>query len=612
MKKLLIGLLLAAPLVAQIDVSQLSRAPRSYFGVGAPGVIPGNQAGDLYFDKPDNNVYACIAAPPSPGFNALPLSSLYFATPGCTTVATGNWVCITCASPTGIQPPSLGGTGIANTATLKLGTANQDWSVLMTGLVKNTSGGALSIGSGTDVTALFGGSPSISTPLYGDGNVYANPISAGVVGTDSNGHLIVSSASGVGTVTVALSGSLASGCPVIGAGTTVIQCSTLNSNGGGLFWPASDSTAAWAFDKADGVTGLFAIDSTNSRSLFASGSTSFPGIAGISYTTTGFSWASAIQLNIIHQGVVTASLASNEWVTPGTLNVGNVSDTPVTRNAAGTIGMPNIAIGTNAAAVGIADFAGPANFAPIPTPSAPVAGPVTSGGSCTAGSHTWEVTFLNAAGETLPSAASSIKTCVTSTGQTVPLSSIPLGPKGTTARNIYATKAGNTGSYYLIATSPVIADNTTTTYSFTIADGSFTATTAPTSNTTAIGVLQVAGTTVETLTQAGAITNAVTGNALTQTVASGATAMGTSAISSGSCATVITVAAANILTTDVIKAGFSGDPTGVTGYGVSSTGAVLSVYPYVTSGNANFKVCNSTATPSITPGAMTLNWQVTR
>lgn len=98
---------------------------------------------------------------------------------------------------------------------------------------------------------------------------------------------------------------------------------------------------------------------------------------------------------------------------------------------------------------------------------------------------------------------------------------------------------------------------------------------------------------------------------LTQTIASGSQALGTSAVSSGSCATVITVAATGVASTDVIGYTPNADPTGVTGYGASSTGAVLTVYAYPTSGNVNFKVCNSTGS-SITPGALTLNWRVTR
>jgi hypothetical protein len=99
--------------------------------------------------------------------------------------------------------------------------------------------------------------------------------------------------------------------------------------------------------------------------------------------------------------------------------------------------------------------------------------------------------------------------------------------------------------------------------------------------------------------------------AITQTIASGTAALGTGAIASGACATVVTASASGVATTDTIQAGFNGDPTAVTGYGASSTGAVLTIYPYPTSGNVNFKVCNSTSA-SITPGALTLNWRVVR
>lgn len=100
-------------------------------------------------------------------------------------------------------------------------------------------------------------------------------------------------------------------------------------------------------------------------------------------------------------------------------------------------------------------------------------------------------------------------------------------------------------------------------------------------------------------------------SAATRTIASGTATLGTSAVSSGACATVVTVSAPGVATTDVVKAGFNGDPTAVTGYGVSATGAVLTIYPYPTAGNVSFKVCNSSSA-SITPGAMTLNWSVTR
>lgn len=84
--------------------------------------------------------------------------------------------------------------------------------------------------------------------------------------------------------------------------------------------------------------------------------------------------------------------------------------------------------------------------------------------------------------------------------------------------------------------------------------------------------------------------------------------LGTSAIGSGACATVVTVSATGVATTDSISASFNSDPTGVTGY-TASTSGMLTIIPYPTSNNVNVKVCNNTGS-SITPGAITLNWSV--
>jgi hypothetical protein len=97
---------------------------------------------------------------------------------------------------------------------------------------------------------------------------------------------------------------------------------------------------------------------------------------------------------------------------------------------------------------------------------------------------------------------------------------------------------------------------------------------------------------------------------ITQTIASGTSALGTSAISSATCATVVTTSATGVATTDTIQASFNGDPTAVTGY-VPLTAGMLTIIVYPTANNVNFKVCNNTSS-SITPGAITLNWRVVR
>lgn len=93
-------------------------------------------------------------------------------------------------------------------------------------------------------------------------------------------------------------------------------------------------------------------------------------------------------------------------------------------------------------------------------------------------------------------------------------------------------------------------------------------------------------------------------------IASGAKALATSAISSAACSSAQTATATGTLTTDVVTASFNGDPTAVTGY-VPLTAGMLTIIVYPTADTVNFKVCNNTSS-SITPGAITLNWRVSR
>ena len=90
---------------------------------------------------------------------------------------------------------------------------------------------------------------------------------------------------------------------------------------------------------------------------------------------------------------------------------------------------------------------------------------VVSGGSVDIGAHTYYVTFVDStSGETL--AVNGVVATTASTNKQVNLSSIPTGPAGTVSRRIYRTKVGGSGPFF-VAT---IADNTTTTFSDTVAD----------------------------------------------------------------------------------------------------------------------------------------------
>jgi len=93
------------------------------------------------------------------------------------------------------------------------------------------------------------------------------------------------------------------------------------------------------------------------------------------------------------------------------------------------------------------------------------------------------------------------------------------------------------------------------------------------------------------------------------TLASGSQALGTSAISSGACATTIQVAVTGGTTSDTASITMTTDPNTVTGYKASATGTLYAT-AFMTSGELNIEVCNSTAS-SITPSAMSVHYLVT-
>jgi len=97
---------------------------------------------------------------------------------------------------------------------------------------------------------------------------------------------------------------------------------------------------------------------------------------------------------------------------------------------------------------------------------------------------------------------------------------------------------------------------------------------------------------------------------ISYTVASGTATLNTAEIASTACATVVTETATGTATTDIITWTPNADIVAVTGYAPVTTGG-LAIYPYPSSNNVNFKVCNPT-NAAITPGAVTLNWRVIR
>jgi hypothetical protein len=106
------------------------------------------------------------------------------------------------------------------------------------------------------------------------------------------------------------------------------------------------------------------------------------------------------------------------------------------------------------------------------------------------------------------------------------------------------------------------------------------------------------------------INNTTNTQVLTQTIASGQTALGTTLIASGAASSILTIAATGVLSTDNVAADFASDPSGVTGYAPSASG-MLTIIKFCTPGFVNFYQYNNTGS-GITPGAININWRVTR
>jgi hypothetical protein len=102
-----------------------------------------------------------------------------------------------------------------------------------------------------------------------------------------------------------------------------------------------------------------------------------------------------------------------------------------------------------------------------PPVSAPTAGTPTAGGAIPVGPHRYQITFMYYGAEESNGSPSSATQTTTSGNQTIPLTNIPIGGYGVTARNIY--RDNNDGNFLLLDTIP---NNTATTYTDVLAQGS--------------------------------------------------------------------------------------------------------------------------------------------
>jgi len=141
---------------------------------------------------------------------------------------------------------------------------------------------------------------------------------------------------------------------------------------------------------------------------------------------------------LAHTGFVAGTMVIKDGLTGVTINAGNYTIT------AGTD--PDTTVAGDEPTT-LARFASPTGAISV----------ASTAGSGTAGTYEWGVTFVNANGETSVGANSAATVMGASWGAN--LTNIPIGPTGTTARNVYRRQTNGANTWVVVGT---IANNTAT------------------------------------------------------------------------------------------------------------------------------------------------------
>ena len=520
-----------------------------------------------------------------------------------------------------VAPPAGGGTGVANTATLTLGSSNINLATQASGVVYNTTTtGALTPAnfhqisapivatdtsasattytattspvlaslttgdivdfcginqdnSGASTLAINGGS-AIPIKSWQATALVAHDMRAGKCvilrydGTNFELDTVGNAPSGSGTVTVVGGGSLGSTQLATGGGTTTIQtpCSTCTLDASGNLALAAGGSLKSVDTGTPGFT--FATNKITANQPLSIGVTSNQIVLGTTTNLTTLTFPAP-------SGGITLTFPLTSQ-----LMVGANSDTTTT----------HVLHATSVAGVG--------NFAAI------AAGDLPGG-----------------AGQILAGATPALTaTPALGTDNSV-AGTLQLANGSANAHTIWGSGATTSNTINGFATAPTtghLIDCTVTSTTCLLHDSGVVTANVVNASSPGVGIAHFAGST-QTVTSSLIVAADITSSTITHTqtdstfptlVASGTSAMGTSSISSGACATVVTTTASGALTSDNLVANPTADPTGVTGYAPSATGS-LYIQAYITSGNVNFKVCNNTS-GSLTPSALTMQWRVLR
>ena len=200
------------------------------------------------------------------------------------------------------------------------------------------------------------------------------------------------------------------------------------------------------------------------------------------------------------------------------------------------------------------------------------------------------------------------KTNATAASQTVDwiIENQPVQGAASPTSNLVFSAQVNGGGYTAEGTLSSAGNFAATTFNGnTLTTGTYTLTGAAAKTLTFNNSLTLAGTDATTMTFPSSSAT------ITQTIASGQTAVPVTALGANSCdASATTATATGAATTDAVAVTYASDPTALTGYGGGTSGGIT-IRAWLTANTFNFKRCNETGS-SITPGALNVNWRVTR
>ena len=297
----------------------------------------------------------------------------------------------------------------------------------------------------------------------------------------SGGTLTITSGGIAVTGNSTIAGTLGgiTGLTVVSGGASI----TGNSSVVGTF--SAGSAAQFTVDASGnlGTSGAFTQSGAGANTF--SGATTF----------TAASTALTVNNNALISGTLTTPIIQGSTSSAGTLTLSSTSHATkgkINFGVASTYDEANLRLGirTTSPSQALDVTSGSINFAVVAVPTAPTLAKIVGGGSLSAGTYKYEVTYVNDSGETSPSAASS-GLAVSSSDQitvTIPTSS----DVSVTARKIYRTQAGGS-NYTYVAT---VANNTGTTYPDGSSDASIVSNAAAPADNTTSGRLFLAGTPV--------------------------------------------------------------------------------------------------------------------